>query len=230
MSSHIFYVEKVYFLHVGSSSYIYCVTKRGTTNLSHLVGTLLGELWWLLHLKKPGKILWLNVIPWNPMQPYFSFTNKKNIRAYFIYLICFILFRPACRLHSFALHSNSIFWSSMFLSSSFFAVAPRIKILHFCLSHFVKSQLSFHEILFTCLAKKIVSKKTNVTFNYHQVIVKKKLSSSKLLYYFVSQSSPAWVDHNQHFHWMSLNLISLYGPTKTEQNQATLPGLILCRG
>ncbi|CAF1770084.1 unnamed protein product [Brassica napus] len=47
------------------------------------------------------------------MQTYFSFTNKKNIRAYFTYLICFILFRPACRFHSFALHSNSIFWSNL---------------------------------------------------------------------------------------------------------------------
>ena len=133
------------------------------------------------------------------MQPYFSFTNKKNIRAYFTYLICFILFRPACRLHSFALHSNSIFWSSMFLSSSFFAVAPRIKILHFCLSHFVKFQLSFHEILFTCLAKKLFPKRPMLR-QLSSSYCPKKTISSKLLYYFVSQSSPGWVDHNQHFH------------------------------
>lgn len=136
-------------------------------------------------MKKPGKIPWLNVIRWNPMQPHFSLANKKNIIAYFTYLNWFILFRPACRLHSFALRSNSIYIYFLYqfhiLSSIFylfsFAVAPRIIVLHFCLSHYVKSQLSFHEIYFHSCKKKC--------FKDYRCYV--QLSSSRFLY-FVGQS------------------------------------------
>lgn len=135
-------------------------------------------------MKKPGKTLWLNVIHWNPMQPHFSFTNKKNITAYFTYLNWFILFRLACRLHSFALHSNSIFWSSMFLSFSF-AVTPRIIILHFCLSHCVKISTFISWNIVSILAKKNC-------FNEHQCYV--QLSSSRFLYYVVTHN--LWVSRS----------------------------------